>query len=112
MIIVEGYVRMENAGDFEKVREAAEAQIASSRAEGGCIDYTYALDVLDPQITVERETHPCDLVYNLDAAGENDAIRVLPEVDYQFLLTASPWQVGQLSHGNSVTDSLSLQGLF
>lgn len=50
MIIVEGYVRMENAGDFEKVREAAEAQIAASRAEGGCIDYTYALDVLDPQI--------------------------------------------------------------
>ena len=50
MIIVEGYVRMENAGDFEKVREAVEAQIAASRAEGGCIDYTYALDVLDPQI--------------------------------------------------------------
>lgn len=50
MIIVEGYVRMENAGDFEKVRAAAEAQITASRAEGGCIDYTYALDVLDPQI--------------------------------------------------------------
>ncbi|MEO0882039.1 MAG: antibiotic biosynthesis monooxygenase [Pseudomonadota bacterium] len=50
MIIVEGYVRMETAGDFEKVRAAAEAQIAASRAEGGCIDYTYALDVLDPQI--------------------------------------------------------------
>ena len=50
MIIVEGYVRMQAAGDFEKVRTAAEAQIAASRAEGGCIDYTYALDVLDPQI--------------------------------------------------------------
>ena len=50
MIIVEGFVRMENAGDFEKVRTAAEAQIAASRNEGGCIDYTYALDVLDPQI--------------------------------------------------------------
>lgn len=50
MIIVEGYVRMQNAGDFETVRSAAEAQIASSRAEGGCIDYTYAIDVLDPQI--------------------------------------------------------------
>lgn len=50
MIIVEGYVRMENPGDFEKVRAAAEIQIAASRAEGGCIDYTYALDVLDPQI--------------------------------------------------------------
>jgi len=50
MIIVEGFVRMENAGDFENVRAAAEAQIASSRAEDGCIDYTYSLDVLDPQI--------------------------------------------------------------
>jgi len=50
MIIVEGFVRMERAGDFETVRAAAEAQIAASRAEGGCIDYTYALDVLDPQI--------------------------------------------------------------
>ena len=50
MIIVEGFVRMENVGDFEQVREAAEAQIRSSRAEDGCIDYTYALDVLDPQV--------------------------------------------------------------
>ena len=50
MIIVEGFVRMQNAGDFETVRTAAEVQIAASRAEGGCIDYTYAIDVLDPQI--------------------------------------------------------------
>ena len=50
MIIVEGFVRMEQVGDFEKVRSAAEAQIAASRAEGGCIDYTYALDVVDPQV--------------------------------------------------------------
>lgn len=50
MIIVEGYVRMESPGDFEKVRGAAEAQIAASRAEGGCIDYTYAIDVLDASI--------------------------------------------------------------
>lgn len=48
MIIVEGHVRMENAGDFENVRAAAEAQITASKAEGGCIDYTYAIDVLDP----------------------------------------------------------------
>lgn len=41
---------MENAGDFENVRAAAKAQIAASKAEGGCIDYTYAIDVLDPCI--------------------------------------------------------------
>lgn len=50
MIIVEGFVRMERAGDFETVRAAAEAQIAASKAEAGCIDYTYAIDVLDPTI--------------------------------------------------------------
>lgn len=38
MVIVEGFVRMQNAGDFETVRAAAEAQIAASRAESGCID--------------------------------------------------------------------------
>ncbi|MDJ0920261.1 MAG: antibiotic biosynthesis monooxygenase [Henriciella sp.] len=50
MIVVEGYVRMQHAGDFERVRGAATAQIEASRAEGGCIDYTYAIDVLDPHI--------------------------------------------------------------
>ncbi len=50
MIIVEGYVRMAGPGDFETVRSAAEAQIAASRAEDGCLDYTYAIDVLDPQV--------------------------------------------------------------
>ncbi|MEO0714731.1 MAG: putative quinol monooxygenase [Pseudomonadota bacterium] len=50
MIIVEGHVRLADAGDFERVRTAAEAQITASRAEGGCIDYTYSIDVLDPHI--------------------------------------------------------------
>ena len=50
MIIVEGFVRMQSADDFERVREAATAQIEASRAESGCIDYIYAIDVLDPTI--------------------------------------------------------------
>lgn len=50
MIIVEGFVRMQDAGDFERVRNAASAQIAASCAEAGCIEYTYALDVLDPKV--------------------------------------------------------------
>ncbi len=56
MIVVEGHVRMAEAGDFDKVRAAAEAQIKASRAEGGCISYAYALDVLDPQVmqVIER----------------------------------------------------------
>ena len=50
MVIVEGHVRLKDPGDFARVRTAAEAQIAASRAEGDCIDYTYAIDVLDPCI--------------------------------------------------------------
>jgi quinol monooxygenase YgiN len=48
MIIVEGYVRLSDPDDFERVRAAATAQIEASRAEAGCIDYTYSIDVLDP----------------------------------------------------------------
>lgn len=48
MVIVEGYVRFAEAGDFSRIREAAFAQMSASRAEPGCLDYTYALDVADP----------------------------------------------------------------
>lgn len=48
MIIVEGYLRFADAGDFSRVREAAFAQMSASRAEPGCLDYTYAIDVADP----------------------------------------------------------------
>ena len=48
MIIVEGYVRFADAGDFPRIRDAAFAQMRASRAEPGCLDYTYAIDVADP----------------------------------------------------------------
>ena len=48
MIIVEGYVRLKSPEDLEIILERAKAQIASSKAEDACIDYTYAVDVLDP----------------------------------------------------------------
>lgn len=48
MIIVEGYVRFADAGDFARVREAAFAQMRASREEPGCLEYTYAIDVADP----------------------------------------------------------------
>lgn len=50
MIIVEGHVKLQSPDDFERVRAAATAQIEASRAEGGCIDYSYSIDVLDPCI--------------------------------------------------------------
>lgn len=48
MIIVEGHVKLSSPDDFERVRAEATKQIESSRAEDGCIDYTYSIDVLDP----------------------------------------------------------------
>lgn len=48
MIVVDGYVRLKKASDVEKIRPFAEAQIAASRAEAGCLDYGYAVDFLDP----------------------------------------------------------------
>ena len=50
MIIVSGHVVLEDAAAVEKLRPAMEAQLTASRAEDGCIDYTYAVDVLDPKI--------------------------------------------------------------
>lgn len=48
MIIVEGHVRLGDPGDFERLRPHAEAQVSASCAEDGCLEYTYAIDVLDP----------------------------------------------------------------
>lgn len=47
MIVIEGTVRVP-PGRIEMAREAMETMILSSRAEAGCIDYAYSLDLLDP----------------------------------------------------------------
>ena len=45
MIIVEGMIRI---ADLAQARPAMEAMIRASRAEAGCLDYAYAVDLLDP----------------------------------------------------------------
>ena len=45
MIIVEGTIRV---ADLEAARPHMERMIAASRAEPGCVDYAYAVDLLDP----------------------------------------------------------------
>jgi quinol monooxygenase YgiN len=47
MIIVAGSVRVEPA-KREAARAIMEKTITASRAEDGCIDYAYSVDVLDP----------------------------------------------------------------
>ncbi len=50
MIIVEGHVRLSNPDDFGPLQTAAAAQIEASKAETGCLDYSYAIDLLDPSL--------------------------------------------------------------
>ena len=47
MIIVEGTARV---ADMEKARSVMRDMIIASRAETGCIDYSYAVDILDPTL--------------------------------------------------------------
>ena len=49
MIIVEGHARL-GAGDIERLKDAMRTQIETTRAEPGCLHYSYAADVLDPNI--------------------------------------------------------------
>ena len=46
MIVIEGTVRIPG-GRLESARPAMEAMIAASRAEGGCHEYAYSVDLLD-----------------------------------------------------------------
>lgn len=47
MVIVMGTVRVDPAA-IETLRPAMEAMLAASRAEDGCLDYAYALDLVEP----------------------------------------------------------------
>lgn len=46
MIVIEGTVRIPPA-NLDKARAVMEQMIRASRAEAGCIDYAYSVDVLD-----------------------------------------------------------------
>ncbi len=47
MIVIEGTVRVPPER-LEAARPAMETMIKASRAEDGCLDYAYSIDVLDP----------------------------------------------------------------
>lgn len=54
MIIVSGKATVK-PGALEKVRTVMEATINATRGEAGCIDYSYGIDVLDPNTIVILE---------------------------------------------------------
>ncbi|WP_321487954.1 putative quinol monooxygenase [uncultured Hyphomonas sp.] len=47
MIVIEGTVRVPPER-IDAAHPAMEAMIRASRAEAGCLDYAYSIDVLDP----------------------------------------------------------------
>lgn len=47
MLIVLAEARVEGSA-LDEARDALETMITASRAEEGCVDYTYAIDILDP----------------------------------------------------------------
>ncbi|MFT5775521.1 putative quinol monooxygenase [Hyphomonas sp.] len=47
MIVIEGIMRIPPAR-LEEARSVMEQMILASRAEPGCLDYAYSVDVLDP----------------------------------------------------------------
>lgn len=47
MIVVEGTIRV---ADPATARPHMQAMIEASRAESGCIDYAYAVDLIDPTL--------------------------------------------------------------
>ncbi len=49
MVIIEGTVRIPE-GKLETARPAMESMIAASRAEAGCIQYAFAVDLVDPTL--------------------------------------------------------------
>ena len=54
MIIVSGKAKVA-PGAIDKVRGAMEAAIKATREEAGCIDYSYGVDVLDPDTIIVLE---------------------------------------------------------
>jgi quinol monooxygenase YgiN len=49
MIIVMGTARL-GPGELDRLGDAMRAQIEATRAEAGCVHYSFARDVLDPDL--------------------------------------------------------------
>ena len=49
MLLIEGWLKL-GAGEFAKVSEAAKAMVAATNAEEGCLHYSFAQDIADPDL--------------------------------------------------------------
>lgn len=70
MIIIEGAFRIT---ELARARQPMEAMIEASRTEPGCIDYAYAIDLMDPSLV--RVSERWENRQALDAHLKSDHIR-------------------------------------
>ena len=49
MLLIEGWLKLAS-GEFEKVREAGIAMVKATNEEEGCIHYSFAQDIADPDL--------------------------------------------------------------
>lgn len=49
MLIIEGWIKLAT-GEFDKVADAARAMVAETNREAGCLAYSFARDINDPDL--------------------------------------------------------------
>lgn len=49
MLLIEGWLKL-GTGEFAKMKDAAVAVVAATLAEDGCLHYSFAQDVADPDL--------------------------------------------------------------
>ncbi len=49
MLIIEGWLKLA-AGEFDKVADAARTMVAETNREAGCLAYSFARDITDPDL--------------------------------------------------------------
>lgn len=49
MLLIEGWLKLAK-GEFEKVREQGIAMVKATNAEAGCLHYSFAQDIADPDL--------------------------------------------------------------
>ncbi|HCF25440.1 MULTISPECIES: antibiotic biosynthesis monooxygenase [unclassified Novosphingobium] len=49
MLLIEGWLKL-GAGEFEKVREQGIAMVKATNEEAGCLHYSFAQDISDPDL--------------------------------------------------------------
>ncbi len=49
MLLIEGWLKL-GTGEFAKMKDAAQAVVAATLAEDGCLHYSFAQDIGDPDL--------------------------------------------------------------